>query len=309
MVKLLGYEDTKKYILNSFASHKLHHGVIFSGIRGVGKFSFVIEILKEITNNFSDIKNNPDILLIQHNSASKGDILVDDIRKINPFINLSSSASNYKFIVIDSIDSLNKNSANALLKNLEEPPKNTFFFLIYHNEKPVLDTILSRCNLIKIDNLNYQDFYQILKHHAFGINDNEIKVLFEVSNGSPATAIDFYRNDLIKIYEDIVKIIAFRSVNLDLFKFIEDYVKNDPNLEKMDHILKLFFSRSAKIAALNKLEFEFFEDEFLIIKQYLEKNNPTSMFNKYDKICDLLRKNNSLNLDSKHSLINIFNIL
>ena len=72
-------------------------------------------------------------------------IVIDQIRDLESFIYQSSLLELPKIILIDCADDLNINSSSSLLKILEEPRKNTFFFLISHNPSKLSDTILSRC--------------------------------------------------------------------------------------------------------------------------------------------------------------------
>ena len=55
-----------------------------------------------------------------------------------------------KIILIDDCEYLNKNSSNSLLKVLEEPPENVYFFLIHNSQRNILETIKSRCIEFKI---------------------------------------------------------------------------------------------------------------------------------------------------------------
>ena len=79
-------------------------------------------------------------------------ISVDQIRELNKNIQLTNLNDLPKIILIDSVDLLNKNASNALLKILEEPPQYVYFFLISHQLSSLLATIKSRCIKFKIDN-------------------------------------------------------------------------------------------------------------------------------------------------------------
>lgn len=311
-MQLIGYKKIEADILRSFTNNKLHHALIFSGIRGIGKFSFIEYLSKKITNNNQDTINNPNILFItqglNQKKELKKDITVDEIRKINNFINLTASDSSNRVIIIDSIDYLNKNASNALLKNLEEPPQNCFFFLLDHCEAKIIDTILSRCNLIKIDSPTYKDFSTIISTHTLKLLDNEISLLFEISNGSIALALELYQNNIFQNYENIIHHLITPKKDLNSIKFTEEYFKKNNDLDQIEYILNLFFNRVAK-AAKSSLSNEFFSDEKLLLREYLNHNNLKNIFKKYDQVREIFLKTDNLNLDKKHSLINIFNIL
>ena len=174
---LYGFDNQKKYVFNNFKNETLSNSIIFYGQKGIGKKTFIFNILNEIISLKSN-NNNHDLNLIKNNihpnimyvakeydnklKKYKNYKNIDKIRNLNKFINESSFDGSNKFIVIDSGDDLNINAANSILKFLEEPRKNTFFFLISHQLSSLLPTIRSRCVKLKFDNHDYEDFKAIL---------------------------------------------------------------------------------------------------------------------------------------------------
>ena len=106
------------------------------------KYNFEIN---ESNHAFKTIvnKSNPNFNLIDVNYDKKS-IDINQIRELISNLNKSSFNSKPRFVLVDNIEFLNKNSVNALLKVLEEPNKNINFILINNNKK-ILPTILSRC--------------------------------------------------------------------------------------------------------------------------------------------------------------------
>src|SRR5690606_28916285 len=60
-------------------------------------------------------------------------VTVEEIRRVNRFLSMTSHDGSYRVVIVDSADDMNANAANALLKNLEEPPARTIFLLISHS--------------------------------------------------------------------------------------------------------------------------------------------------------------------------------
>lgn len=200
--KLIGLEDVKMSIFNDFLAGKLHHSIMITGNKGIGKATLSYHIANKILDNNSNlshqvasgnflfddiipdandlqddnptynlIKNqkHPDLLVIEKGYNSKEskedkEIKVASAREIIDFISLSPYTSQNKVIIIDSIDEMNISAQNAILKTLEEPVKNTYIFLICHDKKNVLDTISSRCKEINIPNHNFDTWKEILTH-------------------------------------------------------------------------------------------------------------------------------------------------
>ena len=95
-------------------------------------------------------------------------ISLEDVRKLQSYCSLSIADGGKRVIIIDSADDLNKSSGNALLKLLEEPPKDTFFLLISHQPNLLLPTLKSRCQKLSFSKLNQTELGAVLT--AIGCN-------------------------------------------------------------------------------------------------------------------------------------------
>ena len=109
------------------------------------KYSFKNFEINSENKSYKDLCDNihPNFFLLE-NSNNEENIKIDDVRNIKKFLNKSTYKSNIKIVLIDNAEYLNINSSNALLKSLEEPNKNTFFFIINNNSKKILNTVKSR---------------------------------------------------------------------------------------------------------------------------------------------------------------------
>ena len=109
--------------------------------------------IKLVEENFSKKGINPYHII---NVDSANTILINSVRNIKKTINLSLSKNSIKVYIILQSEKLcfpNTESANALLKIIEEPPDNTLFILITTDISMLIDTIVSRCSMIYIANL------------------------------------------------------------------------------------------------------------------------------------------------------------
>ena len=142
---LISNNDLIDTLITSFSNGTLSHSLIFSGQKGVGKatlaFYLINQIYKKIdpNDNTNLIYNNthPNVKYIsklqdEKTNKEKKNISIEQIRILENFLNQSTFNNLPKFIIVDSSDDLSYNSANSLLKSLEEPKKNTFFILIAH---------------------------------------------------------------------------------------------------------------------------------------------------------------------------------
>ena len=257
---LLGFESIKSTLLDSYQNQKLHHAILLCGKKGIGKASFAREFAEKILGE--KIANHPDLLLIEKESGKK-EITVDKIRKISEFANQTSAISPYKFIIVDSACELNKSAANALLKILEEPRDNNFLILVAHNLSRVLATIRSRCQIVKIADLNSADFTQILRQKKFSAE--EISFLSEICDNAPAIAIEM-GTELTQLYQLFLESLKNKKINPEFLKKISDKNFSFVIFEK---IFEFFSNRLFKFNVGAKINF-FYNEEEIFLRTCLE---------------------------------------
>lgn len=105
--------------------------------------------IKQLTEqiNFKLDKNNPDLLLILPDKSIK----IDQIRRIQGFLSKKSwHGESQKMVIIKQAELMTNPAQNAFLKTLEEPPANSHIILTTNNKTALIDTIISRCQLINI---------------------------------------------------------------------------------------------------------------------------------------------------------------
>ena len=238
---LIGHKDYLNNLEYLYKENKLPNKILLSGHKGIGKALLVKNFLYKVfddNNSHVLINNNshPNILNIKKKDDKKI-IEIDQIRKIIKFTNQSSFNNKSKFIIIDDVEYLNKNSSNALLKSLEDPNFNVNFFLVHNSNLKILDTIKSRCIEIKI-NLNQEDTKLIVNKYF----DNEV---YENINNSLS---NFYSTPNFLIL--LVNYLKENNLPLDdtninvLIKNIianKHYNKNTFVKDNLNYIIELFF--------------------------------------------------------------------
>ena len=233
MENLIGFENDFNSLINNYHSENLHTSIIISGPPGIGKRVFIDNfIYKVLELNFEGnnlkhhinlFKNNshPNIKIIeklidQKTKKLKNYINIEQIRNLKKFLNESSLIKKLSnFVIIDSADDLNINSANSLLKNLEEPNNNTFIFLISHHLSSLLPTIRSRCLKIKLQKHNLNNFKKILLNNINDIPEEDIIFLYDLTYGSPGVAINLYQNEIIEMLEMTLNCLHSNNINQD----------------------------------------------------------------------------------------------
>lgn len=121
----------------------------------------------------------------------KRSISIAQIRSLQPLFSTQPSISTYRVVIIDAIDDLERSGANALLKNLEEPPKDTVFLLISHAPERLLPTIRSRCQILRFDPLNNDQMREVVSRAAPELDESNLQALIAAGEGSPGRALQY----------------------------------------------------------------------------------------------------------------------
>ena len=160
------------------------------------------------------------------------------------YTNKSSFNNMARFILIDNIENLNKNSVNALLKIIEEPNQNVFFILINNNEKYIIPTLKSRCLTFKINftfNQSMNISNQILNEDIFDLINYDLINYYN----TPGEIID-----LINFSKD--KDLDLKSYTLiDILNLLIDnghYKKNKPLKKVLVNFIELFFLKKYRFS-------------------------------------------------------------
>ena len=242
MKKVIGFDQEFDSILNKLLENKLSNSLLLTGNKGIGKNYFIFQLIEEyikkkviseqINHHLSLLKNNshPNIMNVkkeidEKTKKLKNFIIIDQIRKINQFSLETSVIENIpKFILIDSADDMNINASNGLLKILEEPKLNTYFFLISHQPSSLLPTIKSRCLKINLSNHNYDNFSRIIKISNPDIDEETNKFLYDISNGSPGLINEYEFDEILNVFDRLINLITnkdpFSESNNDTIKFL-----------------------------------------------------------------------------------------
>jgi DNA polymerase III subunit delta' len=216
MTPLFGHESAVVALRDALDSGRLHHAWLISGPQGIGKNLFAskaaLRVLAQgqgaLDGPGLDVPadhpaarlvaagSHPDLMRLERlpreNSASgelARNINVDQVRSLQRLFNTTASLSPWRAVIVDSIDDLERNAANALLKNLEEPPPSSVFFLVSHVPERLLPTIRSRCRLLRLARLDDDAMTSALRSALPDADNKEISDLAAAGNGSPGRAL------------------------------------------------------------------------------------------------------------------------
>ena len=204
---IIGNERAAQILEKGYQSGKLSHAYLFTGPEHFGKKTLALSFCELLLQNGStaprdngannDIQNNLDLTIISPDEDEK-QITIEKIRELEKKMALYPHSAKYKIAIIEQAEKMNKSAANALLKTLEEPSKTAILILLVSDSKNILDTIKSRCQLIKFLPVKKSLLEEFLKDKLD--SKEEAEKIIEMSGYRPGKIIEFV-NDKNKIKE------------------------------------------------------------------------------------------------------------
>ena len=202
--QIVGQEHIKRALANSIKMDRISHAYLFTGPRGTGKTSTARIFAKSLNcvngptvtpcnecENCKNITNSIPIDVIEIDAASNRS--VNDADEIIQKVALQPVQSRYKIYIIDEVHMLTNQAFNALLKTLEEPPKNVIFILATTEVHKVLDTIKSRCQRFDFKRITTDDIVKHLRYIAdcekINITDDALLYIAQNSAGGMRDSI------------------------------------------------------------------------------------------------------------------------
>jgi len=204
--ELIGQPHIKEILVESLKQKRVAHAYLFSGPRGTGKTSTArllakalncenpkgVEPCNKCANCLAFLEGNFMDLIEIDAASNRG---IDNIRDLRDKIAFAPSKGKYKVYIIDEVHMLSKEAFNALLKTLEEPPKNVIFVLATTEPFAVPKTIVSRCQRFDFKPLSATDIYNVLKEisriEKIKIDKEGLRLISVYSQGSLRDALSF----------------------------------------------------------------------------------------------------------------------
>jgi DNA polymerase-3 subunit delta' len=213
--RLFGHDAAQEFLAQSYQSGKGHHAILIEGPEGIGKATLAFRFANHVLAH-PDPQSAPTMLSdpdptspsfrqivggASHNllhlsrpadaktGKLKSSITVDEIRRAGKFFSQTSGTGNWRIVIVDTADEMNRNAANAVLKILEEPPKRALFMMLSHAPGKLLPTIRSRCLPLNLRPLSEDDLLASLGHLGIRLDPDKTDKILALSGGSVAQAI------------------------------------------------------------------------------------------------------------------------
>jgi DNA polymerase-3 subunit delta' len=268
--QILGHTKTKEVLDSLLKKKRFFSGALFSGPEGIGKKKTAMACLQELNGN--DKLDGTVLHLIE---PDKDKIKIEQVREAIDFISLQSWVE-HRFIVIDQVDKITVQAANALLKSLEEPPQGVHFILITSNLSQVLPTIRSRCQVVNFEALKEEDLLQLCP----GIENWQLHWCF----GRLSLAQKIQQPEWLELRKQAINFLYNHVHQQSQKELVEQFIE----AEKVDFIIHcwLTYIRDALLFAQGGREGFYNSDIVAFIEKFSRKEDLTGL---YDSITQLRR--------------------
>ena len=225
---IFGHEVFTEALAQSLASGRIAHGWLLTGPSGIGKSimacmaaAWMLSERRPEKSGFSlDTADpganlviggaHPDMMLVrpQVEDNKSGQIKIDQIRKVSSFMATKPGRGGWRIVIIDSMDVVNRNGANALLKLLEEPPERAMLMLISSRPGQLPPTIRSRCRLVRATALAHHECQQVLSRMLVDETQPRIDTLATLGEGAPGRAAALVASGADDMYKALCALLA-----------------------------------------------------------------------------------------------------
>lgn len=347
---LLGHAAAEANLLDAYRSGRLPHAWLISGPKGIGKatlaFRFARFLLAEGGQadepaaglfgpgdapqaNLDMAPDNPvfrrvaaeghaDLLTVERSvnertGKLRGEISVEDVRKLPGFFSLTAAEGGYRVAIVDSADEMNRHAANALLKILEEPPARAVLLIIANAPGGLLPTIRSRCRRLTLRPLDDATVAEVLRRRLPETEPAELATLAKLAEGSPGRAISLARLGGVAVYRDLIDLLKpLPELDFAALHAFGDKLgrrENQPAFQAMIDLLSWWLTRLVRFAAAASPPPEIAGGEGALAQRLSQGRGLDRWLEVWEKVCRLVERADSINLDRKQVVLNVFTAL
>jgi DNA polymerase III subunit delta' len=235
--ELIGHESAERELRRLVEAGRLPHAILLSGPRGIGKATLAFRFARFLLANRdhstataaaeSGLAIDPesgvfhrvaagghaDLLTVERTydprrRRLRSEIVVEDAREITNFFRLTAAEEGWRIVIVDGAEEMNRSAANALLKILEEPPRQALLLLVSHSPGRLLPTIRSRCRRFPLVPLPRAPLTQLLRRYRPELTQAEVEPLAALSDGSIGRALELAEAGGLALYRSVLELLS-----------------------------------------------------------------------------------------------------
>lgn len=230
---LLGHDGAAREVLDAWQAGRFPHAWLVHGPRGVGKAGFALRLSQFILCGGGEdsghgageaMASQPvmagqgacarrvaggahaDFMLLERGEQSV--IATEQVRRAIRFARLTPAEARWKILLLDSVDDLNVNGANALLKIVEEPPGNALILLLAHGFGQVPATLRSRCRGLRLEALSDGVMGDLIGRYLPELDGEARRRLIALSGGSIGRALAYERAGGVALFDAMTALLS-----------------------------------------------------------------------------------------------------
>ena len=339
--RLIGHEAAERTLLDAYQSGRLHHAWLITGPRGIGKATLAWRFARFLLageqqgglfgtgpesldasidapgRSSIDSRAHPDLTHLRrtlHPETGKmrSEIAVDDVRGLGSRMHKTAMGGTWRVAIIDSADEMNRNSANAVLKILEEPPPKAVLLIVAHAPGRLLPTIRSRCRRLALQPLADETVVRLVGDYAPGTKPEERIALARLAEGSIGRALELAGAGSLDLYREMIEVLATLP-ELDmprLHTFAERFAKRgeeaNADWRSLNYLFDGWLKGLVRHWALGTEAAAIVPSESGLNGRLLAAASLDRWMEAWEKIAHLLSRADAVNLDRKQTVLGSF---
>ena len=274
MAAMIGHAVAEAAFLEAWQAGRLHHAWLLAGPQGMGKAGFAADAARFLVTHgpagdgrrvalndpgdpaaarLVDAGNHPEIIHLTRLAKDKGkdlarNITIDQVRGMIRRLHLSLSLGDWRVIIIDAVDDLESDGANALLKTLEEPPARTLFLLVSHSPGRLLPTIRSRCRMLRFQSVEHDVMVSWLHALRPMLDGADVRAVAAASGGVPGKALALVDTDVAAMEKRLLAIASGGDPDNRLREALAREVGGVSNRSRLELVIDIVHGLLARIA-------------------------------------------------------------
>lgn len=240
--ELFGHGEAEQTVLEAWTSGRMPHAWLITGPSGIGKATFAYRVAKFVlsggeptgeaglfgaeaapaTSLAVDPENraarlvasngHPDLRILRRTLNDRGVmssvIRIEDVRAFIDRVRLKPSLEGWRVAIVDEAEKMNRSSENALLKILEEPPRNTLILIVSNSLNGMLPTTRSRCRRLVFSPLDDGVVRDLLTRSERVDDQGDIEILVRLAEGSIGRALDLAAAGGAGLYREVGSLLS-----------------------------------------------------------------------------------------------------
>lgn len=340
---LTGHAEAERAFLDAWNSGRLAHAWLLSGPKGIGKATLAYRMARFVLSGGGEgggglfgggpesLALSPDHPVFRRVSAGghadlkvvqrgwsddkktklRTEIVIDDVRGIGGFMALTPAEGGWRVVIIDAADDMNRNAANAVLKVLEEPPRNALMLLLSHSPGRLLPTIRSRCRRLALKPLDEASVARLLASHRPDLGAEDVTALARLGEGSIGKALGLAAEGGLDLYRDLIGLLsALPRLDVPALHAFADRVARadaDAAWRTVTELLGWWLARLIRAGGRQGSGMsEVVPGEGALMGRLLAAADLERWLEVWEKITALFARTDAVNLDRKQAMLTAF---